>query len=67
MQIRKEEKLSKGKDFYMVGGMGHASAVASSIALNSKNPIVCLDGDGSILMHFGSGERFGKLRPSSFV
>ena len=38
----------------MVGGMGHASAVASSFALNSKSPIVCLDGDGSILMHYGS-------------
>jgi len=27
MQIRKEKKLFKGKDFYMVGGMGHASTL----------------------------------------
>ena len=66
MQIRKEKKLNKGKDFYMVGGMGHASAVASSFALNSTNPIVCLDGDGSILMHFGSLFINGKIGNANF-
>lgn len=66
MQIRKEEKLKKGKDFYMVGGMGHASAVASSYALKSKKSVICIDGDGSILMHLGSLFVNGKLCNSNF-
>ena len=37
MQIRKNKKKTKGKDFYMVGGMGHSSAVAAGYSLNSKN------------------------------
>ena len=58
-QIRKEKKLFKGKDFYMVGGMGHASMVSFGYSLNSKKQVICLDGDGSILMHLGSIRTFG--------
>ena len=65
MQIRKEQKLSKGKDFYMVGGMGHASMVSLGYSLNSKKQIICLDGDGSILMHLGSLRTFGYLGNSN--
>jgi phosphonopyruvate decarboxylase len=28
MQIRNENNLFKGKDFYMVGGMGHSSMLS---------------------------------------
>ena len=39
----------------LVGGMGHASQVASAIASErSDKKIICIDGDGSILMHAGS-------------
>ncbi len=65
LQIRKEKKLSKGKDFYMVGGMGHASMVSLGISLNSRKKIICLDGDGSILMHLGSLRTFGHLGNSN--
>ncbi len=54
MQIRDETKLNKGQDFYMVGGMGHALSVAIGMSLRSKKQIICLDGDGSLLMHLGS-------------
>ncbi len=54
MHVRKKEKLNKGKDFYMVGGMGHSLSVCLGINLQSKKPIICLDGDGSALMHLGS-------------
>ena len=55
LRIRTEFKnLNKGKDFYMVGGMGHASLVALSTSLHSKSKVICLDGDGSLLMHLGS-------------
>jgi phosphonopyruvate decarboxylase len=53
-QIRNEKKLLKGKDFYMVGGMGHSSMVSLGYSLHSNKQVVCLDGDGSLLMHFGS-------------
>jgi phosphonopyruvate decarboxylase len=53
-QLRKIHKKNKGKDFYMVGGMGHSSMVALGVSLKSKNNIICLDGDGSLLMHMGA-------------
>jgi phosphonopyruvate decarboxylase len=54
IQIRKNENLNKGRDFYMVGGMGHTSSVALGVSLFSKKKIICIDGDGSMLMHLGS-------------
>jgi len=53
-QIRKEENIYNGKDFYMVGGMGHSSMVALGCSLKNKNEVICLDGDGSLMMHMGS-------------
>jgi len=61
MQIRKEKKLFKGEDFYMVGGMGHAGMVSLGYAINSTKKVICLDGDGSILMHLGSLRMLGYL------
>jgi len=60
-QIRDEKNLSKGEDFYMVGGMGHSLMVAFGFSINSKKNIICLDGDGSLLMHLGSLRTLGKL------
>ena len=54
MNLRKKHNLNYGKDFYMVGGMGHTSSVALGYALSSKNTTICIDGDGSLLMHLGS-------------
>ena len=59
MQLRKEKGLKKGKDFYMVGGMGHSSMVTLGYSVNSKKKIICLDGDGSLLMHMGSLRTLG--------
>jgi len=53
-QIRKKTNLRAGKDFYMVGGMGHSSSVSLGASLSSKKRVICLDGDGSILMHLGA-------------
>lgn len=53
-QVRKKYNFAKGKDFYMVGGMGHSSMVSLVSSLFTKNNVICLDGDGSILMHMGS-------------
>ena len=54
-EIRKKNKQNTSTDFLTIGGMGHASQVASGIAMNIKNKkIICIDGDGSLLMHMGS-------------
>ncbi len=54
LYLRGKYNLKKSKDFYMVGGMGHTSSVALGYSLNSKNNTICIDGDGSMLMHLGS-------------
>ena len=38
----------------MVGGMGHTSMFALGFSLFSKDKVICLDGDGSFLMHMGA-------------
>lgn len=49
------EQNKKINNFYCVGGMGHATTIASGIALHKRRKkIICLDGDGSALMHLGS-------------
>ena len=52
------EKKDKGKDFYMVGGMGHASILTLGVSLNTKK-VICLDGDGSFFMHLGALNTIG--------
>lgn len=47
------------KDFYMIGGMGHAQMVSYGVANFSKKNVICLDGDGSLLMHLGSSPLVG--------
>ena len=66
MQIRSENNLSNGKDFYMVGGMGHSSMVSLGYSLKSKKQIICLDGDGSLLMHMGSLGTIGFFGNTNF-
>ena len=54
-QIRNQDKIKFGKDFLLIGGMGHTFAVSQIIAKNDKkNKVICVDGDGSFLMHLGS-------------
>jgi len=65
-QIRKDNKYKNGKDFYMVGGMGHASMTSLGYSLNSKNQVICLDGDGSFIMHMGSLISTGLKSKSNF-
>ena len=52
--IRSKYNLKKGKDFYLVGGMGHTASVAGAYSIFKNRQTICLDGDGSLLMHMGS-------------
>tara|TARA_Y100000768_G_scaffold302319_1_gene236166 strand:- start:5227 stop:6372 length:1146 start_codon:yes stop_codon:yes gene_type:complete len=54
-EYREELKHGHHRDFLTVGGMGHASQIALGIALQRpKRKVICLDGDGAVLMHMGS-------------
>jgi phosphonopyruvate decarboxylase len=45
---------SRACDFLTVGAMGHASQIALGIARAlPERQVVCLDGDGAVLMHMG--------------
>ncbi len=65
-QLRKEYKFENGKDFLMVGAMGHTSMVALSISQNIKDQTICLDGDGSFIMHLGALTLLGGHKRKNF-
>ena len=61
-EIRDKKKSSHEKDFLTVGGMGHASQIASGIALTKPNKkVICIDGDGALLMHTGALAISGRI------
>ena len=52
---RTKKKETHYNDFLCVGGMGHASQIACGISFQKKKQnIICLDGDGSVVMHMGA-------------
>ena len=64
--LRINQNLNNGTDFYMVGGMGHASNVALGFSKNSDKKVLVLDGDGSLLMHLGSMVNCGVIGKKNF-
>ncbi len=66
MYLRNKLKLKNSKDFYMVGGMGHTSSVALGYSLSNKKKTICIDGDGSFLMHLGSIKTVGTFANKNF-
>ncbi len=58
----------KQSDFLTVGGMGHTSSIALGVAVCQVNRrVVCLDGDGSLIMHMGSMSVIAKSKPKKFI
>ena len=41
-------------NFYMLGTMGLASSIGLGIALAQNKKVIAIDGDGSVLMNFGT-------------
>ncbi len=66
MYIREKYNLKNTKNFYMVGGMGHTSSVALGYSISNKHKIICIDGDGSCLMHLGSIKTAGTFANKNF-
>merc|ERR1712166_1510131 len=56
-----------GRDFMCVGNMGHSSSIALGLAISQPNkPVVCMDGDGSVVMHMGALVTAGVHGPKNF-
>ena len=54
--------------FYMIGSMGLASSIGLGIALkDSRKKVFVFDGDGNVLMNFGSLTTIGSLKPKNLV
>lgn len=67
-ELREKHGMGHEKDFLTVGGMGHASQIALSIALQKKDrSIYCLDGDGATIMQMGGLATIGSRKPSNMV
>lgn len=69
-EIRNFRKENHSKDFLTVGSMGYESQIGLGIAISKlkKNiKVVCLDGDGSFLMHMGGVATIGSVKPKNFI
>lgn len=61
-ELREKRGENHRTDFLTVGSMGHASQIASAIALsNADKKVICIDGDGAALMHLGGLASIGSL------
>jgi len=66
-EIREKNGQSHERDFLTVGSMGHCSSIALGIALAKPHrQVVCIDGDGAMLMHLGSLTSIATLKPKNF-
>jgi len=66
-EYRKEKGHGHANDFLTVGGMGHASQIATAIALaKPSQQVFCIDGDGAALMHLGALAISGQTKVSNF-
>ncbi len=67
-ELRKKRDEKDRADFLVVGSMGHASQIALGIAMQRPDrKVICLDGDGSLLMHTGGMATIGRLAPKNFI
>lgn len=67
-ELRDKYNQGHEKDFLTVGGMGHASQIALSIAMQKKDrQIYCIDGDGASIMQMGGMATIGSRKPSNYV
>ena len=67
-EYRRDTGAGHDHDFLTVGSMGHASSIALGIALRKKDrKVVCLDGDGALLMHTGALTTVGGSKADNFI
>ncbi|MFC1559156.1 phosphonopyruvate decarboxylase [Gemmatimonadota bacterium] len=65
-EYREELKAGHDRDFLTVGSMGHCSHIALGIAMMKPDRrVICLDGDGAVLMHMGALATIGTRTPEN--
>lgn len=69
MYEQSDQKIGNHRQtFLMVGGMGHANMIACQLAKRlPERRIICLDGDGALLMHLGNAAVIGEQQPENLV
>tara|TARA_Y100000591_G_C21855074_1_gene715038 strand:+ start:29234 stop:30364 length:1131 start_codon:yes stop_codon:yes gene_type:complete len=66
-EIREKRGQSHQQEFLTVGSMGHCSSIALGIALAEPGrQVVCIDGDGAMLMHLGILTTIASTKPMNF-
>lgn len=66
-ELREQRGEAHDGDFLTVGSMGHSSQIALGVALEKRDrTVVCLDGDGAVLMHLGGLATIGSLAPANY-
>ena len=66
-EIREKKGQLHRQDFLTVGSMGHCSSIALGIAIaRPEKNVICIDGDGALIMHMGSLSTIGMLKRKNF-
>jgi len=56
------------QDFLSVGSMGHCSQIALGVAIAKPDRnVICIDGDGAVLMHMGAMALIGQSDSRNFI
>lgn len=67
-EIREKRAEGHARDFLVVGSMGHCSQIALGIASSRRErTVICLDGDGSAIMHMGNLAIIGHVAPENLI
>jgi len=67
LETVKEMDLQEDNIFLNVGAMGHVSMISLGVAMNTNKRVICLDGDGSIIMHMGNLTNIGNSKCSNLI
>lgn len=60
----RQRRQQPQRDFLTVGSMGHTLSIATGIALGQPDKkVICIDGDGSVLMHMGALPVSASVKP----
>lgn len=66
-ELRKKRGETQ-RDFLTVGAMGHTSSIALGVAMaQPERAVLCIDGDGSMLMHLGAMAIIGSVAPANLL
>jgi sulfopyruvate decarboxylase subunit beta len=57
----------RDRNFYTYGSMGLCSSIALGMALATKEQVISLDGDGSLLMNLGTIATIGREQPKNLI